>query len=258
MGKKYIDDLVSIITPVYNAERFIKETIKSVQSQTYKNWEMILIDDCSTDSSEKIIKEYMRVDNRIRYIKLEENIGVSSARNKAIEKSKGRYIAFLDSDDIWKSNKLKEQIDFMIKTKYYFTFTSYDIIDEFGNIMLDEVKCRKVLNYKKALKGNSIACLTVIIDRNYINNILFKNVKHEDYLLWLNILKQGVISYGLQKNLSSYRKVTNSLSSNKIKSAMWTWDIYNKHLGFNKLISLYYFLSYFINIVRKYFLNKFL
>lgn len=255
--EKYIDGLVSIITPLYNSERFIEETIKSVKSQTYSNWELILIDDCSIDSSKDIIEKYKDYDKRIIYIKLDTNSGVSTARNVGIEKAKGRYIAFLDSDDIWKRNKLEEQIRFMSENKYYFTFTSYDIIDEFGRIINNEVKCKKMLDYRKALKGNNIGCLTVIIDRKYIDDIKFECIKHEDYLLWLKIIEKGFEAYGLEKTLSSYRRVGNSLSSNKFKSAIWTWKIYKDYLDFNILVSSYYFIYYIVNAIKKILISKY-
>ena len=137
------EELVSIITPVYNCEKLISSTIKSVQNQTYKNWEMLLIDDCSTDNSAKIIKEYSKKDSRIKYLKLKENSGAALARNKALEISNGRFIAYLDSDDLWRPEKLEKQVAFMLKNNYAFTCTDYEKITEDGKSLNKIIKIPK-------------------------------------------------------------------------------------------------------------------
>lgn len=244
--------LVSIITPVYNGEKYIEECIKSVLNQSYKNIEMIIIDDGSTDNSENIIKKYTKSFPFIKYIKCNENNGIWAARNIGIEKAKGRFISFLDADDIYKENKIKNQINYMLKNNYSFTYTAYDLINENSTSLNKVIKAKEYEDYDRLLKGNDIGCLTVMIDRLKINTpIKFENYRHEDYVLWLKILKNNVVAYGIDEILSSYRKSNSSVSHNKIKAALWTWNIYInvEKLPLNKAI--HYFFKYTMNGFRK-------
>lgn len=244
--------LVSIITPVYNGEKYIEECIKSVLNQSYKNIEMIIIDDGSTDNSENIIKKYTKSFPFIKYIKCIENNGIWAARNIGIEKAKGRFISFLDADDIYKENKIKNQMNFMLKNNYAFTYTAYDLINENSTSLNKVIKAKEYEDYDRLLKGNDIGCLTVMIDRLKINTpIKFENYHHEDFVLWLKILKNNVVAYGIDEILSSYRKSNSSVSHNKIKAALWTWNIYInvEKLPLNKAI--HYFLKYTMNGFRK-------
>ncbi|WP_343347854.1 glycosyltransferase family 2 protein [Terrisporobacter petrolearius] len=244
--------LVSIITPVYNGEKYIEECIKSVLNQSYKNIEMIIIDDGSTDNSENIIKKYTESFPFIKYIKCNENSGIWVARNIGIEKAKGRFISFLDADDIYKKNKIKNQINFMLKNNYSFTYTAYDLINENSTSLNKVIKAKEYEDYDRLLKGNDIGCLTVMIDRLKINTpIRFENYHHEDFVLWLKILKNNVVAYGIDEILSSYRKSNSSVSHNKIKAALWTWNIYInvEKLPLNKAI--YYFFKYTMNGLKK-------
>ncbi|EDT78822.1 glycosyltransferase [Clostridium perfringens] len=246
------NELVSIITPVYNAERFLKETLDSVRNQSYQNWEMILVDDCSKDSSEKIIKEYISLDNRIKYIKLETNSGAAVSRNIAIKKSKGRYIAFLDSDDIWKENKLRKQISFMKKNNIGFSFSMYDVITESGEKINRVIKVPKVIDYKEYLKNTIIGCLTVVIDREICGDFEMVNIrKNQDMATWLQILKKGYKAYGIDECLATYRLVDGSISNNKLKAAKSVWKTYREVEKLNALISGYYFLGYSFNAIKK-------
>lgn len=244
-----MENLVSIITPMYNSERYVEFTIKSVQDQTYNNWEMIIIDDCSKDSSVKIVEKFISEDNRIKIIKLTKNSGVANARNEGIINAKGDFIAFLDSDDLWHPNKLKVQINFMKKYNYIFTYTAHGYIDENNNIIRGSFKVPKTINYRTLLKGNAIHCLTVIIDRRVVNSLTMPNIKHEDFATWLYLLKNYNIANGINENLAIYRKSLNSLTSNKIKSAIWTWNIYRNYEKLSLLKSLYYFINYIIKSI---------
>ncbi|MDR1773789.1 MAG: glycosyltransferase [Clostridioides sp.] len=245
-------DLVSIITPMYNAERYVEDTIKSVLNQTYKNWEMIIVDDCSNDNSPEIVKKYADIDERIVYIKVDSNKGVSHARNIALKTAKGRYIAFLDSDDIWKEEKLNEQINFMNETGAVICFTSYELIDENSNALNKIIKAPQMTQYKKLLKGNVIGSLTVLIDKEKLDfEIKLEGVPHEDYVLWLAILKRGYNAYGIDKSLAYYRKSSKSLSGNKIKAAKWTWNIYRNIEKIPLHKAIYYFVNYAINGIKK-------
>lgn len=248
------EELVSIITPVYNAEDYIETTIHSVMNQTYKNWEMILINDCSTDNSESIILDLVKKDQRLRYLKLEKNSGVAIARNKGIEISKGKYIAFLDADDIWLPNKLSTQIGFMKKHDVSFSFTNYELIDTYGKKLNKIINVPKEINYKKLLKGNVIGCSTVIYDKDKIGIINMPSVKHEDYATWLAILKKGHKAYGVNEILSYYRKTTTSLTGKKLKSAIWTWNIYRKSEKLSLAKSAYYFANYTVKGIIKHWL----
>lgn len=244
--------LVTVITPVYNAEKFISDTINCVRNQTYHNWEMILVDDVSSDSSVEIIKDFMKLDNRIKLIQLQENSGAAVARNTAIEAAGGRYIAFLDSDDLWYSNKLERQIQFMQDHGYAFTFTGYRLMSENGELLNKVIQVPKEIDYNGYLKNTIIGCLTVILDTEQINNIKMKNIRtRQDFVLWLSILKRGFKAYGLQEELASYRKVSGSISSNKWKTAKRNWKVYREIEELSFIKSLYCFTLYAYNGFKK-------
>lgn len=250
--QEYVDDLVSIITPAYNAAEYIAETIESVLAQTYSNWEMLIVNDCSKDNTVEIVQSYAAKDNRIKLINLKQNSGAEFARNTAIQNSKGRYIAFLDSDDLWKKEKLAKQLAFMQQNGYAFTFTAYGHFKDRKENIQNLIKVHESLNYKQALKGNQIGCLTVMLDRMQVENINFSKQKHEDYILWLNILKQGITAYGLDESLALYRTGNSkSISSNKLQSALWTWNVYTKNQKLSVLKSMYYMFFYCLNGIRK-------
>ncbi|WP_337366013.1 glycosyltransferase family 2 protein [Phascolarctobacterium sp.] len=240
-----IDDLVSIIMPAYNAEKYIEEAIQSVLKQTYTNWELIIVNDNSSDDTEKIIKKYKEQDKDIKLYSLPENQGVANARNIAIRNADGRYIAFLDSDDMWLPEKLEKQIMFMRENCYAFTYHRYrrfTNIDRSGKV----VNIPSKLNYKEALKGNSIGCLTVCIDKSKIKSFLMPQQRHEDYITWLNILKENKVNaYGLQDDLARYRIGSKeSVSANKFKSAIWTWNVYRNNQKLSIFKALYCMLFY--------------
>lgn len=239
------DDLVSIIMPAYNAEKYIAEAIESVLKQTYTNWELIIVNDCSTDATEQFAKKYQEQDERIKLRSLPENKGVANARNIAIQNAVGRYIAFLDSDDIWLPEKLEKQLDFMKINNYVFTYHQYRhfaSIDKVGKIINIPLK----LGYKDALKGNSIGCLTVCLDKSKIKPFLMPVQRHEDYITWLNVLKENEVeAYGLQSDLGRYRVDSkDSVSANKLKSAVWTWKVYRESQKLNIMQSIYYMYFY--------------
>lgn len=252
LHQQYIDDLVSIITPSYNAAAYIAETIESVLAQTYTNWEMLIVNDCSKDNTAEIVQSYAAKDKRIKLINLKQNSGAAVARNTAIQNAKGRYIAFLDSDDLWKKEKLQKQIEFMQQNVYAFTYTSYEHFKGIKENIQNQVQIPKSLNYKQELRGNQIGCLTVILDRTQIQNIHFTTQKHEDYILWLNILKQGTIAYGIQESLALYRTGNSkSISGNKMQSALWTWKVYRESQNLSVVKSMYYMWFYVMNGLRK-------
>ena len=244
--------LVSIITPVYNAEKFLSETIKSIQSQTYKNWELLLVDDCSKDNSAKIIEEFKISDNRIKYIKLEKNSGASVSRNTGIKNAKGRFIAFVDSDDIWKPEKLHIQIRYMLKHKIGFSFTSYRYMKENGVKTNKVAKAPLKINYNGLLKNTIIGCSTVVIDKDIVGDFEMPLVRRgQDTATWLQILKKEKYAYGIQDDLVNYRLVGDSLSSNKIKALKRTWNTYRNVEKLNIFKCSYVFCFYIYNAIKK-------
>ncbi len=221
--------LVSIITPMYNSEKFIDETIKSVLNQTYKEWEMIVVDDNSADKGAEIVERYANLDERIKLIRLNKNQGGAVARNIAIKNSHGDYIAFLDSDDIWTPTKLEVQLRFMQENNYPFTFTAYQQITEEGKKTKKIIKVPSTLNYRQALLKNPIGCLTVIYDVQKLGKVYMPLIrKRQDYALWLKILKKGITGHGLNENLAYYRLRKNSVSSNKIDLIKYQWKLYRE------------------------------
>lgn len=246
---------VSIITPMYNAQRYIAKTIESVQEQTYSDWEMIIVDDCSTDNSADIVQAYAKEDERICYIRLDKNEGVAYARNIAIQRANGRYLAFLDSDDIWNADKLRRQLVFMQEKKAVFCYTACNVIDANGEAIGKTRNVPSNVTYTELLKGNVIPCLTVLLDIKKLSewgiNISMPLIPHEDYAMWLSILKEGVVAEGMNEVLAEYRVGRSSISANKLKTMKWTFDIYWKYLKLGLGKSCRYFANYVLAAIRK-------
>jgi len=246
-------ELVSIITPSYKSERFIAECIESVLAQTYTEWEMIIVDDCSPDNSNEIVKEYMKNESRIKLIKLEHNSGPAIARNRAIKEAEGRYIAFLDADDIWMKDKLEKQISFMQENEIAFSFTEYVKIDENSNVISEVIERPEKVNYSMMLKSNYIPCLTVVYDTKILSKVYMPLIlKRQDYALWLKILKKIDYAYCYKEPLAKYRFYSGSLSSNKFIAAMYVWKLYREIEVLSIWKSLYYFSHYIIISFMKY------
>ncbi|MDR4949075.1 glycosyltransferase family 2 protein [Neobacillus cucumis] len=247
------DVAVSIITPTYNAAKFIVETIGSVKEQTFTNWEMIIVDDCSLDNTVDIVKKEIESDSRIKLIELKRNSGPARARNQAIAAAKGDFLAFLDSDDLWLPKKLEMQLLFMVKNNLAFSYTDYRIMTEDGAKTDIVFKVPSKLGYKTLLKNTMIGTLTVMLDKRKVGMVQMPLNRDcsEDFGLWLSILSRGIHAYGLNEELAIYRKSENSLSSNKFKSAKKTWNTYRKVEKINLTSSLWYFANYSINALRK-------
>ena len=244
--------LVSIITPSYNSARFINECVNSVLEQTYTNWELIIIDDASDDNSRELISDIAERDNRIKFVFLTKNIGAAGARNIALEMSEGRYIAFLDSDDVWKTEKLTTQIDFMQFNDISFSFSSYQPMSENGMEFFREIKAPLKIDYNSFLKNTIIGCLTVVLDKDKIGDFKMPNLRtSQDMALWLSIMRGGVIAYGIQKSLAYYRIVETSNTANKLKVAKGVWDVYRIQEELGYLRSAWCFLNYAFNAVKK-------
>ncbi len=245
--------LVSVVTPTYNAADFIKETIESVQKQTYPYWEMLIVDDCSSDTTREIVKEMAARDSRISLTTLAENGGPAAARNAALSNAKGKYIAFLDSDDLWLPKKLETQVAFMNKNDLAFSFTDYRIVQETGEITETVVKAPKVVDYRFLVRNTKIGTLTVMLDAEKTGPLQMQQRRDctEDFALWLSILKKGVNAHGLNEELALYRKCDSSVSSNKMKAAKKTWNTYRKIERIDVIRSAWYFMHYSFNAYRK-------
>lgn len=235
------NDLISIVVPVYQVERFIAETIEAVQKQIYENWELILVDDCSKDRSCAIIEEMAAKDSRIRLIRQEMNQGAAKARNCGVRNAKGRYLCFLDSDDLWESDKLSSEISFMQKKQAGFVFTGYEFADESGQALGKIVKVPEQISYSEALKNTTIFTSTVMIDRVQIEDedIFMPDIASEDTATWWHLLKVYGNAYGLDQNLVKYRRSANTLSSNKVEAVRRIWQLYRKQEKLNVFYSAY-------------------
>lgn len=254
--QEFVNELVSIITPLHNSENFISKTIASVQAQTYHRWELIIVDDVSDDSSVEIVETFAEKDSRVRLIRLNKNSGAAVARNTAIEAASGRYIAFLDSDDMWLPNKLEVQLDFMQKHGHAFSFSAYERIDENGK-SLGIVGVPEKVSYKQMLKTSVIGCLTAMYDTACFGKVYMPLIrKRQDYGLWLKLLKQTEFAYGIQQPLGQYRIRKDSISSNKLHTATYNWRLYREVENLPFFVSCYYFSHYAVRgILRTKFLS---
>lgn len=245
-------ELVSIIVPVYNAEKFLNDTIKTVLEQTYNNFELLLINDCSTDNSIKLIKKYS--DKRIKLINNKVNSGAAVSRNNGIKEAKGRYICFLDADDLWHKEKLEKQVKFMKEKNCAFSFTGYEFADENGIPNGKKVFVPDKINYRKSLKNTTIWTSTVMFDMKKLQkeDIYMPNVRRgQDTATWWKVLKKIDYAYGLNEILSFYRRTNQSLSSNKLTALKRTWNLYRNVEHLNIFYSAYCFIFYCINAIRR-------
>ena len=247
-----MSDLISIITPCYNSSKFINECVNSVLLQSYCNWELLLVDDCSNDNSKELLLNIEKKDERIKVTFLDNNIGAANARNVAIQKAKGKYIAFLDSDDSWDSMKLEKQISFMVQNDIAFSFTSYQSISENGLDIISVIEAPCKMTYNNYLKNTIIGCLTVIIDREKVGDFEMPSIRSShDMALWLLIMKRGFVAYGFNENLANYRIVSSSNTSSKWDAAKDVWRVYRNLEKLSFFYSIWCFLNYAFNAVIK-------
>ena len=248
------EELVSIVVPVYNAEKFLKDTVRTVLEQTYPNWELLLVDDCSNDDSVNIIKEYATKDDRILLLKNEKNSGAALTRNYGIKEAKGTYLCFLDADDLWEKEKLEKQLKFMKDNRCAFSFTDYEFADSNGIPNGKKVKVPNTINYKQALKNTTIFTSTVMFDLNKLTkeDIYMPDVRRgQDTATWWKVLKIIDYAYGINEIYSYYRRNENTLFSNRIKALKRTWNLYRnaEHLGI--ISSSYNFCWYCFNALKR-------
>ena len=245
-----INKLVSIITPSFNSVKFIKQCIESVIAQTYTNWEMLIVDDYSADNSLQILKKYN--DKRIQLIELDKNVGASESRNVAIRKAKGKYIAFLDSDDLWEPQKLEKQISFMETEDIAFSFSTYQPMSDDESKLYSIIHAPKIVTYSSYLKKTIIGCLTVVIDREKTGGFEMPNIRSShDMALWLLIMRRGFDAYGLDENLARYRIVSTSNTANKWRAANDVWKVYRQFEKLSFFYSIWCFLNYAFNAIIK-------
>ena len=227
-----MNELISIIIPVYNANQYIEATVATVLAQTYDNWELLLVDDGSADGSYETILRLEREDTtgRIKSLRPTEHGTAARARNYGLDNAKGRYIAFLDADDLWEKDKLLKELNFLKENQAGFVFTGYEFADATGCGTGKIVKVPRTLNYRQALKNTTIFTSTVLIDTEVIDRELIRmpEIKSEDTATWYQILRNGHLAYGLNENLVKYRRVANSLSSNKLEAHRRIWNLYRK------------------------------
>lgn len=217
-----MNDLVSIITPSYNTSAYIADTIRSVQAQTYTNWEMIIVDDCSTDCTDEVVKSFL-TDSRIKYLKNKKNSGAAVSRNRALREAKGRWIAFLDSDDLWMPEKLQKQITFMENGGYYFSYTQYEEIDEKSNLINVTVTGPKRITKYNMYNYCWPGCLTVMFDAKKVGLIQIKDIKkNNDYAMWLKVCKKAEC-YLLDETLAQYRRGRSGSISTQSVLTMIKW-----------------------------------
>jgi len=228
------DKLVSIITPTYNCEKFIGKTIESVQAQTYRNWEMVIVDDCSQDDTRAVVAEYIKKDARIKYHLLEVNSGAAVARTSAMQLAQGAYMAFLDSDDLWLPEKLERQLAFMEQTSHAFSCTAYEQIDEEGRPLGKIIKTIPKTSYNRLLLDCPVGNSTVMYDVRRMGKFTVPNIrKRNDDALWLQMLRKEPCIYGIPDVLMHYRVRQGSISANKLSLVKYHWILYRdiEHLS---------------------------
>ena len=235
-----MNELVSIITPTYNSEKFISATIQSIQNQSYSFWELLIIDDGSTDKTTEIISQFSKTDSRIKTILLEQNQGTGIARNTGVTQANGRFIAFLDADDLWRPNKLERQLAFMKNNDLPFTFSYYDCVDEEGMSLRKRIGAPKKLSYLQLFFCNYIGNSTAIYDAAILGKIQIEKIrKRQDWMLWLTILKKIKNAQPTPESLAYYRVRKNSISSSKMQLVQSNFQVYKQFHKKNYLTSLF-------------------
>ena len=247
------EPLVSVIIPAYNAGKIVGFTLDSVINQTYKNLEIICVNDCAKDNTLEVLNEYAKKDKRIKVLSNEKNSGVAETRNNALRVATGDYIAFVDADDIWHLEKIEKQLEFMIKNNYKLTYTSVQFIDNDGNLTGQSFIVPKEVSFNKLLKQNVITLSSAVIAKEVIGDRIFHDDHlHEDFIMWLEILKNNTEkAYGMQEILVDYRLTPGSKSRNKWKSLKMTYQTY-KHFKINWIKAHWCLMFYIIKSLKKY------
>ena len=253
MENKYCNDLISVIIPVFNAAKYLEKTLRSVLTQTAGRFEVVLADDCSTDDSAEIIHRFQTENPDIFiYHRQEKNMGAAVARNTALEIAKGRYVAFLDSDDVWKPEKTEKQLLLMKEKDAAFSFTAIEMIDANGALKKEKRKVKEKVDYKFLLHNTMIPTSSVIIDRSKKGEFKMPLRRSgQDYATWLQLLRDGTVAYGINEALVQYRVSGNSLSSNKFKSIKQVWEIQTQDEKINKFSAFFHVIAFAFNALKK-------
>lgn len=245
--------LVSVIMPAYNAEKYIRQAVSSALAQTYGNLELIVIDDCSTDSTFGILEELAAQDPRVRPLRNEHNCGVARTRNRGLDLCNGEYVALLDSDDIWYKDKLEKQLSLALSQGADIIYCSYAMIDDSGAHSYHDFLVPEQTDFHGMLMCNHIGCSTVMLKGTAIAKYRFEECFfHEDYALWMKMMQDGCRALGLREILVDYRISRSSRSFNKFKAAKNRWHIYRRELGLPLLKSVYCLIGYMVNGLKKY------
>ncbi len=246
------ENLISIVIPVYNAENFIEETVAGVVNQTYPDWELLLVNDGSKDRSGELIEELAKNDSRIKTIHLAGD-GAAAARNAGTKVANGRYLAFLDADDLWEKDKLEKELRYLKAKDAAFVFTGYEFADRDGNGTGKIVRVPEIITYSQALKNTTIFTSTVMFDMAKTGKELLymPQIKSEDTALWWKVIREGHIAYGLDENLVKYRRAGKTLSSNKLEAIRRIWNLYRKAEKLSVIKSCYYFVFWAWNAVAR-------
>jgi glycosyltransferase involved in cell wall biosynthesis len=247
-----VKPLVSVVMPARNSERYIEEAMASVFSQSHRDWELIVVDDGSTDGTGDVVQMVLAREPRLRMLRLAHPGGPAGARNAAIALAEGRYIAFLDSDDLWLPAKLERQLELMERTKAPLSFTAYRKIDSEGNPGRAVIEVPSTVTYAELLKTNVIGCLTAVYDALALGKRYMPQAGHEDYGLWLAILGDPVVAVGINEPLACYRVHDRSVSRNKLRAAGMQWAVYRGVARLSFWQSLYYFLHYVYHGLKKF------
>ena len=244
--------LVSVIMPCYNMEKFIAHSIQSVRNQSFTNWELIIVDDASTDKTVDKVKPFCEQDERVKLFVKTQHSGIADSRNQALAAAKGRYLAFLDADDIWHPDKLERQLAFMQENKVAFSYSAYELIDEEGQPLQKTIATAGNLNHDAYLRNTIIGCSTIMVDKEKVGEVTVPNFRtSEDTATWLNILKKDFLAYAIDEVLVSYRIRRKSASSNKLKASHDLWKVYRQQEKLPIFNALTCFSSYVYHAIKK-------
>ena len=242
---------VSIITPSYNSAETIDATLASVRAQTFADWEMLVVDDCSTDDSAARVAAVATLDPRIRLLRQAKNGGPAAARNRALAEARGDFVAFLDADDLWLPEKLARQLAFMLRTGCALSYTAYRRIDQAGQTTGRLITVPPEVTYRALLAHNVIACLTAMVDVRQTGPLRMRDAGYDDFILWLELLRRGYRAMGLDDDLARYRIMAGSVSRNRPRAARWVWHIHREVEGLPLLAAAWTFARYAVNVSLK-------
>lgn len=253
---------VSVLMPTYNSKKYVDAAVSSVIKQTYTDWELIVVDDCSWDGTYELIERLALNDSRIRLLRHKVNSGAGLARTKALNNATGRFISYLDADDIWYPNKLERQLDFMLSNKIAFSCASYEVIDDLGKPLNKYVYMKPKVDYVGFLTNNLLQTVGIMADTNLMDKALLEMPplkRRQDAATWLQVLKSGQVNYGMQEVLCQYRRTANSLSSNKLRAVQGVWSLYRKIERLPLMFSCYCFVRYaFVAVWKRVYLQRWL